>query len=94
MTLNLGDGDDTDGYLDGVNGNDTVGDMYASSKSYTIDESGDDIEDALDGSDAGNILSILGGKLYTSADTIDLINVNAADLLKVRVFAKILDLKP
>ena len=93
MTLDLGDDDDPNGYLDGVDGNDTVGDVYASLKSYVMTSTLGDFDNEAAIS-ALNVFSMVGGKLYLVNDTIDLINVDAADLLKVRVFAQIFDLKP
>lgn len=93
MTLDLGDDDNPDGYLDDVNGNDTVGNIYVSIKSYILTSTNGDFDN--EGAISSlNILSLVGGKLYTSADTIDLITVDAADLLKIRVFAQIFDIKP
>lgn len=93
MTLDMGDGDNADGYLDGVNGDGTVLDVFMSSKAYIMTStSGDfDNEGAVT---ALNIYSVVGGKLYTSDDTIDVITVNAANLLKFRAFAKVEELKP
>lgn len=93
MTLDLGDGVDPNGYLDGVDGDGAIGDIYASLKSYVMTSTlGDfDNEGAIS---ALNVYSRVGGRLYAATDTIDLVNVDAANLLKVRVFAQIFDLKP
>ncbi len=93
MTLDLGDDDDANGYLDGVNGNNAVGDVFASIKAYIMTSTAGDFDNETAVS-ALNVYSNVGGKLYLVDDTIDLINVDAADLLKVRVFAQIFDLKP
>ena len=93
LTMDMGDDDDPNGYLDGVDGNDTIGDVYVSIKSYIMTSTlGDfDNEGAIS---ALNVLSLVGGKLYVANDTIDVVTVDAADLAKIRAFAQIFDLKP
>lgn len=72
LTLDLGDGDDADGYLDGVNGNTTA--SYASSLVL--------VEAA-----PNTVLGYSNGKYYSAADTIDLVMVNATDTAVLRVWA-------
>jgi len=76
LTLDVGDGDDTDGYLDGVNGN-TVA-SYASAL-------------ALAEGAPNTLVGYGAGKYYSAADTIDLITVNAADAAVIRVWALVVD---
>jgi hypothetical protein len=78
LTLDVGDGVDPDGFLDGVNGNALAG---YSSTTVTLVEG------------APNTLSpAFGfGKYYGAADTIDVTTVNAADLAFVRVWAIVAD---
>lgn len=78
LTIDVGDGDDPDGYLDGVNANTTAG--YSSSQ-VTISEG------------APNTLSpaLPWGKYYASADTIDVKTVNAADAAVMTVWALVVD---
>ena len=78
LTVDVGDGDDPDGYLDGVNGNAVAG--YSSSQ-VTISEG------------APNTLSpaLPWGKYYASADTIDVKTVNAADAAVMTVWALVVD---
>lgn len=93
MTLDLGDGVDPNGYLDGVDGDDSVGDVYVSQKSYIMTSTNGDFDN--EGAiSALNVYSMVGGRFYAALDNIDLVNVDAANLLKVRVFAQIFDLKP
>ena len=93
LTMDLGDDDDPNGYLDGVDGNNAIGDSYVSLKSYVMTSTLGDFDNEAAIS-ALNVYSNVGGKFYQVDDTIDLINVDAADLAKVRVFAQIFDLKP
>ena len=78
LTIDVGDGDDPDGYLDGVNANTTAG--YSSSQ-VTISEG------------APNTLSpaLPWGKYYASADTIDVKTVNTADTAVMTVWALVVD---
>lgn len=78
LTVDVGDGVDPDGYLDGVNGNTVAG--YSSS-TVTLVEG------------APNTLSpAFGfGKYYGAADTIDVTVVNAADVAVMKVWAIVAD---
>lgn len=76
LTLDLGDGSDADGYLDGVDGN-TVA-SYANALVM--------VEAA-----PNTILGYSNGKYYSAADTIDLVTVNAADTAVVTVWALVAD---
>jgi hypothetical protein len=76
QTFDLGDGDDPDGYLDGVNGNAVA----SYSPTHVLTEG------------APNVIIGLGkGKMYTAADTIDLVQVNACDTAVVVVWAIMVD---
>jgi hypothetical protein len=78
LTIDVGDGADADGFLDGVNANTAAG--YSSS-TVTLVEG------------APNTLSpAFGfGKYYSAADTIDVTTVNAADAAVMRVWAIVVD---
>ena len=84
-TIDLGDGDNSDGYLDGSDIEAAVG-YFASAPAIT--------------SGTGTVITIitttlysnLGGRLYTANDTIDVIVNNNVDTGKIRVFAIIFDL--
>jgi len=76
QTFDLGDGTDPDGYLDGVDGNAVAGFGPA----HVLTEG------------TPNVIIGLGkGKYYSSADTIDLVQVNACDTAKVVVWAIMCD---
>lgn len=78
LTIDVGDGADPNGYLDGVNANTLAG--YSSSQ-VTITEG------------APNTLSPARpwGKYYGAADTIDVVTVNAADTAVMTVWALVVD---
>ncbi len=78
LTIDVGDGADADGFLDGVNANTAA--SYSSS-TVTLVEG------------APNTLSpAFGfGKYYSAADTIDVTTVNAADVAVMRVWAIVVD---
>lgn len=76
LTLDLGDGSDPDGFLDGVDGNAVA--SYASA--LTLAEGA-----------PNTITGYSEGKYYSAADTIDLTTVNAADTAVVRVWAVVAD---
>lgn len=76
LTIDVGDGSDTDGYLDGVNAN-TVA-SYCSALALT--------EGA-----PNTITGYSNGKYYSAADTIDVLTVNAADTAVVRLWALVVD---
>lgn len=76
LTVDIGDGSDTDGWLDGVNGN-TVA-SYCSAA--TLAEG-----------TPNTFVGYGAGKYYSVADTIDVITVNAADAAVVRVWALVVD---
>jgi hypothetical protein len=76
LTLDIGDGADPDGYLDGVNGNAVAG--YTSSLVLT--------EAA-----PNTVLGLSNGKYYAAADTIDVKTVNAADVVVMRLWAIVAD---
>jgi len=76
LTVDVGDGDDPDGFLDGVNANTLA--SYASTLLLT--------------EGAPNITTGYSeGKYYSAADTIDLITVNAADAAVMRLWALVVD---
>lgn len=72
LTLDLGDGTDPDGFLDGVDGNAVA--SYASTLALT--------EAA-----PNTVTGYSNGKYYSAADTIDLVMVNATDTAVMRVWA-------
>jgi len=74
LTVDVGDGDDPDGYLDGVDGNAVAG--YSSSQVTISEGTPNTISPAL-----------AFGKYYTDADTIDVKIVNAADAAVMTVWA-------
>lgn len=76
LTIDVGDGSDTDGYLDGVNAN-TVA-SYCSALALT--------EGA-----PNTITGYSNGKYYSAADTVDVLIVNAADVAVMRLWALVLD---
>lgn len=68
LTIDVGDGDDPDGFLDGVNANATAAYIpVAGTAAYEQ------------------------GKYYTSADTIDVTTVNAADTAVMKLTAIMID---
>lgn len=85
LTIDVGDGDDPDGYLDGVNANATAGTRYVSYQTYTVDVTNADLE--LPDTLSAGILGIVGGKYYAAADTIDMLYKDAADAAKLRLTA-------
>lgn len=72
LTVDVGDGADADGWLDGVDGNAVA--SYASA--LTLAEG-----------TPNTITGFSEGKYYSAADTIDVITVNAADAAVMRVWA-------
>ena len=74
LTFDIGDGDDTDGYIDGANGNSLSG-----------GDSGDMV--LAEAAPPTMVGYALEGQYYTAADTIDLIPVNDADAAKITVIA-------
>lgn len=76
LTIDVGDGSDTDGYLDGVDAN-TVA-SYASAL-------------ALAEGTPNTVVGYGAGKYYSAADTIDVKLVNAADAAVVRLWALVVD---
>ena len=77
QTFDRGDGDDADGWLDGVNGNAVA--VY--SPTHVLTEGTPNV-----------IIGYGYGKTYSAADTIDLVQVNACDTAVVRVWAVMSDL--
>jgi hypothetical protein len=76
LTIDVGDGSDTDGFLDGVNAN-TVA-SYCSALALT--------EAA-----PNTVTGYSNGKYYSAADTIDVVIVNAADVAVMRLWALVVD---
>lgn len=77
LTLDLGDGSDADGYIDGVDGNAVA--SYAPIKTL------------VEGT-PNTILGYSLGKYYSAADTLDLVLVNAPAACVVRVWAIVANL--
>lgn len=82
-TGDLGDGDNADGYLDGVDLNGTAGDLYVSANATARSTTNANVQDT---GGAAELYSILGGNLYTGDDTLDLTCNNALDAAIVRIF--------
>ncbi len=76
LTIDVGDGDDVDGFLDGVNAN-TVA-SYASAL-------------ALAEAAPNTVVGYSNGKYYAAADTLDVKIINAADAAVVRLWALVAD---
>jgi len=74
LTLDLGDGSDADGYLDGVDGNAAAPTGYAST--LVLAEGA-----------PNTVTGYTKGKLYLAADTIDIVFVNAPDTAVLDVWA-------
>jgi len=91
LTVDVGDGVDPDGYIDGVDMDATVGDIYSSVVPHSfVDTAGDTVTPAAnDETDFG----IIGGKFYTTADTIDILINNAADAAVMRLTAEVKDMQ-
>jgi len=75
-TIDVGDGSDVDGYLDGVNAN-TIA-SYANAL-------------ALAEGTPNTVVGYSNGKYYAAADTIDVLFVNAADAAVLRVWALVVN---
>lgn len=89
-TGDLGDDADPNGYLDGVNLNDSAGDVYVSLNSWSENTTNANV---VNGGGAQEVFSLLGGKLYESDDTLDLDPQNTLDAAVIRVFAAVFDLE-
>ena len=76
LTIDVGDGSDPDGYLDGVNANTTA--SYATSLALTE-------------ASPNTVTGYSNGKYYSAADTIDVKTVNAADAAVMRLWALVVD---
>jgi len=76
LTIDVGDGGDVDGFLDGVNAN-TVASY---STSLTLTEA-----------TPNTVTGYSNGKYYSAADTIDIKTINAADTAVVRLWAVVAD---
>tara|TARA_R110002012_G_scaffold321839_2_gene551777 strand:- start:150 stop:626 length:477 start_codon:yes stop_codon:yes gene_type:complete len=76
LTIDVGDGADPDGYLDGVNANTAA--SYCSAL-------------ALSEGTPNTVTGLSDGKYYAAADTIDVKIVNAADAAVMRLWALVVD---
>ena len=76
LTIDVGDGTDPDGFLDGVNGN------AAASYSTSL---------VLAEAAPNTVTGYSNGKYYSAADTIDVKTVNAADTAVMRLWAVVAD---
>ena len=76
LTIDVGDGSDPDGFLDGVAGN-AVGSF---STSLVLAEAA-----------PNTVTGYSNGKYYAAADTIDVVTVNAADAVVMRLWAVVAD---
>lgn len=79
LTLDVGDGVDPDGFLDGVNANTVAG--YSSTTVTIVEGTPNTISPAFG-----------FGKYYHAADTIDVVTVNAADNAVVTIWAIVADI--
>lgn len=77
LTVDVGDGSDTDGWLDGKDANAVA--SYASVP-FTLAEAA-----------PNTIVGYGAGKYYAAADTIDVITVNAADTAVMKLWAVVVD---
>ncbi len=82
LTIDVGDGSDTDGYLDGVNANTAA--SYQSGNNLTLTAGSPNAV-------AGTPYAYGLGKYYSAADTIDVLLVNAADVAVMRLWAIVAD---
>jgi len=76
LTIDVGDGSDPDGFLDGVDANAVA--SYCSALALT------------EGT-PNTITGYSGGKYYSTADTLDVKIVNAADVAVMKLWALVLD---
>lgn len=76
LTIDVGDGSDTDGFLDGTDGN------VAAQSISTL---------ALTEAAPNTVTGYSNGKLYTADDTIDILFNDAADLAKITIKALVYD---
>jgi hypothetical protein len=76
LTVDVGDGGDVDGFLDGVNAN--------TAASYTTSL-------VLAEAAPNTVLGYSNGKYYSAADTIDIKTINAADTAVMRLWAIVAD---
>ena len=91
LTVDVGDGVDPDGYIDGVDMNATVGDFYTSVVPHLfVNETGDVVTPS--GNDETDF-GIIGGKFYTTADTIDILINDNADTAVMRITAELKDMQ-
>lgn len=86
LTLDLGDGANADGFLDGIDAEAATG-YFDSSQAYTVSTT--NANTVLE--DADVLYGVMGGKFYTADDTIDVIVNNTSDTGKIRVFAVVFD---
>ena len=82
LTIDVGDGTDPDGFLDGVNANTAA--SYQSGNNLTLTSG---TPNAVEGTPYAYGL----GKYYSAADTLDLKIVNAADVAVMRLWALVVD---
>lgn len=82
LTVDVGDGTDPDGFLDGVNANTEA--SYVSGNNLTLTAGSPNAV-------AGTPYAYGLGKYYSAADTIDVTIVNAADAAVMRLWALVVD---
>lgn len=82
LTVDVGDGSDIDGYLDGVNANTAA--SYWSGNNLTVTPGTPNVV-------AGTPYAYGMGKYYSAADTIDVVVNNAPDAAVMRLWALVLD---
>ena len=81
LTVDVGDGADPDGFLNGVDMNAAVGTMYSSVNTYAIGTGQLDVTAAHE----VQLYGIFGGKFYGADDTIDVLLNDAAATAKMRL---------
>lgn len=82
LTIDIGDGTDPDGFLDGVNANTAA--SYWSGNNLTVTAGSPNAV-------AGTPYAYALGKYYSAADTIDVVTVNAADAAVMKLWAIVVD---
>ena len=82
FTFDVGDGDDKDCYLDGVDGNAAAGTVYVSNQTYVAAST--TTANLTAGYSTKGIKALVGGKQYAAADTVDMTVNDNVDAGKVR----------
>lgn len=86
LTLDLGDGDNADGFLNGIDAEAAIA-IFDSSQAYTVSTT--NANAVLE--DSETLYGAFGGKMYGADDTIDVIVNDNSDTGKIRIFAVVFD---